>query len=106
MFKQLIQIVTFDVLEALTIVQLDLSEYLEESEPFSDNFEALGYSNSNTAVNMGFANFLLAAQVVVIFLFVVRCPIIRRKHSAESVSSHCVRLILELFFDVSLICVL
>jgi len=92
MFEQLIKVVQFDLLEFTDAFQIQITLDVTETDPYSVNFDDLGYGSQNTYDNLGFTNFIIITLLIENIIFVVgktgmfaRCPRIQRRLEVDAV---------------------
>ena len=69
LFRELIKVVTFDVLESLDEVGYGLEYDVSPTLPYNDGFETLGYDSSEPIGLLGTISFMLAIVVLQILWF-------------------------------------
>lgn len=72
MFEQLINLVTFDVIESLAEVDVTIDYDASPTMAFNDGFETLGYDSSEPIGLLGTVNFVLAILILKTIWFGVR----------------------------------
>lgn len=73
LFKELIKVVTFDVLESLDEIGYGLEYDVSPTLPFNDGFDTLGYDSSEPIGLLGTINFMLAiAAINTLWFFIPR----------------------------------
>lgn len=69
LMQAFLSVVTFDIIETLQMFNIDIMPFeFIETPPFNENFEELGYENSNTVALMGTVNIAIFAMLVIFTL--------------------------------------
>ena len=69
LMKSFLAVVTFDLIETLETFGVDVIPWeFSETPPFNENFEELGYENSNTVSLLGTVNILIFFMTMILLL--------------------------------------